>query len=163
MLISLIITLQLFTYFLKLSKISSSRLSPQFKPKTTFLIGGFGNLMTPTHLEVLPWQTLRGANWPPVYLSYRGPPVVLSLDHLQESMHVIPPVLGLNLQLISVRLAVRVAMIHVLTVRTRMREPLQAFSTLKWLLTAVQSLVLRQVVFVLKRFFADFTLVRPLT
>lgn len=52
---------------------------------------------------------------------------------------------------IPVRLAVRVAMVHVLAVRARVGEPLQALATLEGLLAAVQALVLRQVVLVLER------------
>ena len=54
-------------------------------------------------------------------------------------------------------------MVHVLTVRTRMREPLEAFLTLEGFLTAVQPLVLRQMVLVLERFGAHVALVRTLT
>ena len=53
--------------------------------------------------------------------------------------------------------------VHVLTVRTRMREPLEAFLTLEGFLTAVQPLVLRQMVLVLERFGAHVALVRTLT
>lgn len=53
---------------------------------------------------------------------------------------------------IPVRLAVRVAVVHVLAVRARVGEPLQALAALEGLLAAVQALVLRQVVLVLERF-----------
>jgi len=53
-------------------------------------------------------------------------------------------------------------MVHMLAVRTRMREPFHAFRTLERLLTAVQSLVLGQMVFVFECFWANVALVRSL-
>lgn len=54
-------------------------------------------------------------------------------------------------------------MVHVLAVRSRVGETLQALGTLKGLLAAVQTLVFRQVVFMLKRLRALVALVRTLT
>jgi hypothetical protein len=54
-------------------------------------------------------------------------------------------------------------MIHVLTVGTRVREAFETFLALERLLSAVQALVFRQVVFMLERFRAHVTLVRTLT
>lgn len=55
-------------------------------------------------------------------------------------------------KLISVRFAVRIAVVHVLAVRSGVRETFQAFAALKWLLAAVQTLVFSQMVFVFERF-----------
>ena len=54
-------------------------------------------------------------------------------------------------------------MVHVLAVRTRVREPLEALIALKRFLAAVQTFVLGQMVFVLESFRADITFVRALT
>lgn len=48
---------------------------------------------------------------------------------------------ALHHQLISVRLAVAVSVVHVLRVRAGVREPLQALAALKRLLSRMQSLV----------------------
>lgn len=66
-------------------------------------------------------------------------------------------------RLLSVGLAVRVPVVHVLAVRTRMGEPLQALAALERLLAAVQTLVLGQMVLVLEGFRTLVALVRPLT
>ena len=55
------------------------------------------------------------------------------------------------------------AVVHVLAVRSRMREPFQTFLALERLLSAVKSLVLRQVVLVFERLGAHVALVRSLT
>lgn len=65
--------------------------------------------------------------------------------------------------LFSVRLAVRVAVVHVLTVRAGMGEALQALGTLEGLFAAVQAFVLGQVVFVLERLRTLLALVRSLS
>lgn len=52
---------------------------------------------------------------------------------------------------IPVRLAVRVAVVHVLAVRARVGEPLQALAALEGLFAGVEPLVFRQVVLVLER------------
>ena len=54
-------------------------------------------------------------------------------------------------------------MIHVLAVGARVREAFQTFLALKRLLSAVQALVLCQVVLVFERFWAHVALVRTLT
>lgn len=54
-------------------------------------------------------------------------------------------------------------MVHVLTVRTRVRETFQTLATLERLLAAVQTLVLGEVVFVLKRFGTFIALMGTLT
>lgn len=64
--------------------------------------------------------------------------------------------------LFSVRLAVRVTMIHVLAVRARVREALQALGALEGLFPAVQPLVFGQMVLVLERPCALHAFVRPL-
>jgi hypothetical protein len=53
--------------------------------------------------------------------------------------------------------------VHVLAVRTRVREAFEALGTLERLFAAVQPLVLRQVVLVLERLVAHVALVRSLT
>ena len=53
------------------------------------------------------------------------------------------------------RLAVFVAMVHVLAVRAGVREPFATFIALEWLFAAVQAFVLGQVVFVFEGFPAD--------
>jgi len=55
------------------------------------------------------------------------------------------------------------SVVHVLAVRARVGEPLEAFLTLERFLAAVEPLVLRQVVLVLERFRAHVALVRSLT
>lgn len=52
--------------------------------------------------------------------------------------------LALDLRrLLSVRFAVRVTMVHVLAIGTRMREPFETFTALERLFAAVKALVLR--------------------
>lgn len=60
------------------------------------------------------------------------------------------PSLVLILFAVPVRFAVRVAVVHVLAVGTRVRESLQTLAALEWFLAAVQSLVLCEMVFVLE-------------
>lgn len=73
------------------------------------------------------------------------------------------PSLVLILFAVPVGLAVRVAVVHVLAVRSGVREPLQALAALEWFLAAVQALVLRQVVFVLEGLWTLDALVGALT
>lgn len=54
-------------------------------------------------------------------------------------------------------------MIHVLAVRSRVREPLQTLGTLEGLFAGVQTLVLGQMVLVLKSSWALFAFVWPLS
>lgn len=54
-------------------------------------------------------------------------------------------------------------MVHVLAVAARVREALQALGALKWLLAAVQTLVLREVVLVLEGLWTLYALVGSLT
>ena len=54
-------------------------------------------------------------------------------------------------------------MVHVLAVGARVREAFQTLLALERLLSAVQPLMLRQVVLVFESFRAHVTLVRPLT
>lgn len=65
--------------------------------------------------------------------------------------------------LFPIRFAVRVPMVHVLTERTRMREFLQTFLALEWLLAGMQSLVFGQMVLVFKCFWTILTFVWTLT
>lgn len=65
--------------------------------------------------------------------------------------------------LLSVRFAVGVTVVHVLTVRARMRKTFQTLATLKRFLATVQTFVLSQVVFVLERLRTLVALVRTLT
>lgn len=65
--------------------------------------------------------------------------------------------------LFSIGLAVRVAMVHVLAVGTRVGEALQTFETLEGLFSAVETFVLRQMVLVLEGLGALVTLVWSLT
>lgn len=64
--------------------------------------------------------------------------------------------------LFSIRLAVRVTMIHVLAVGAGVREALEALGALEGLFAAVQSLVFGQMVLVLERPWALHAFVRPL-
>lgn len=64
--------------------------------------------------------------------------------------------------LIPVRFAVRIPVVHVLAVGSRMGEALKAFGTLEGFFTAVQSFVLGQMVLVLERLGAVNALVRTL-
>ena len=66
-------------------------------------------------------------------------------------------------ELLSVRLAVGVTVVHVLAVRTRMGEALQALGALEGLLAAMEALVFREVVFVLEGLRALVALVWALT
>lgn len=70
---------------------------------------------------------------------------------------------GVKLQLLSVRLAVRVPVVHVLGIRARVREAFQTLGALEWFFPGVQTFVLGQVVFVFERFAAHVTFVRSLT
>lgn len=63
---------------------------------------------------------------------------------------------------LSVGLAIAEPVVHVLTVRARMGEALQALRALEGFLATVQTLVLRQVMLVLERLVAHVALVRPL-
>lgn len=83
---------------------------------------------------------------------------IINLNHVATNC---PEVLE-SRHLIPVRLAVRVSVVHVLTVGSRVREALKAFGALERFLAAVQSLVLRQMVLVLERFRTVDALVRTL-
>lgn len=65
--------------------------------------------------------------------------------------------------LLSVRLAIGVTVVHVLAVGSRVAETLQTFAALEGLLAAVQPFVFRQVMLVLEGLGALITFVRTLS
>lgn len=71
--------------------------------------------------------------------------------------------MGLGLGFGRIRLAVFVAMRHVLTVGARMAEPFEALLALKRLLARVKPFVLGQMVFVFEGLVAKVAFMRPLT
>lgn len=73
------------------------------------------------------------------------------------------PPLILILFTFPVGLAVRVSMVHMLAVGTRVRESFETFATLEWFLAAVQPFVLRQVVLVFEGLWTLDALVGTLT